>query len=390
MDEDDFLWKIALDAKENGVYETVKESPASVSDKFVIPEKNTFTMPLHPHIGQKRAPIIVKLYERRGHGVFDPVGLSIWEASYLLCVYLTTNYSPDELSNAHEIGAGMGLPTILLATLFKRLMKGCNLIATDHDLSVLETLNYTFTSFITPPHHIPVSQQNLQQPNILSSQQGITLTTRHLDWRDFHFHGNTIGTINNTFESYESTIIFGAALVYSTDVAEYLAATIVYLLEKTPCKEVAIVQIKDRVGFDDFMTRLSQVPNIVCNIEPIPEAIYEAAQQISLVNSEIVTTPSRFCSDDDCFECENEGGMININSTMHTEDVLIKKDIYFPPCVFLSSAWRNKALGNNEEDLDEGSSSEPILAHQSSPSRFHGLLTTPRESFCLLKISLAT
>jgi len=358
--QEDYLWQVALQ-------DFTETSNDSKNCDLTCRKHSYFPLATEGIGSSPQDFLTVSVYERRGRGVFDNVGLSVWEASYLLSAYLLARCTVDELARVHEIGAGVGLPTLLVANCFKKALKNGNcfvdnmdLIASDNDESVLDTICRSMEEF-TISHTCAVKSIDQEPPKELS------LTALKLDWTDISSQLNT-----HAFNQIcaKTTTCVGAALVYSTDVADSLANVCTYFLENTQCKQIVICQIIDRPGFSEFLSRLNQNPNLLCHLEQIPQEIYDAAQGICLVNSEVVTPLHHSKSD----MKEREGG--ESNSLLVDVDVLVKKEFAFPPSTILSPVWRHH-LG--------------VVSHNYSsplPHMSHNLIRTPKEAFCLLKVSL--
>jgi len=229
----------------------------------------------------------VSVFECRGNGVFDNVGLEIWEASYLLCSYLVTETDISRVESVLELGCGCGLPGLFIARLRALLTGGAPLAITfsDNDQGVLDSLTRTINSISAP-------------------LGDVELKVRLLDWDDFSKCDKP--PVLDTDDENDS-LLLGSALVYcGREQAISLANTLSSFIRKGRCKEVIIVQIKDRPGFKELLERLGNL-SISYTVESITDRVFDAAQCIR-VESELV---------DDC-------------DAAAQEDIIFRKTISFP------------------------------------------------------------
>ncbi len=115
--------------------------------------------------------LLVSVLEVKGCGVFDDVGGELWEASLLLSLHILKNVEFFQLVSVLELGAGVGLPSLLLIALRNNCPHDSgNIILTDYEAWILNCLEKS----INQSHRTRVP-----------SESGLTVMLRLLDWRIF-------------------------------------------------------------------------------------------------------------------------------------------------------------------------------------------------------------
>jgi len=156
-------------------------------------------------------------------GVFNVVGLEVWEAALLLCAYL--HKSPIQ-GRVLELGSGVGLPGFYLSTCKddedldedrqgNRAQGVSQVIATDYESQILSNLCRS------------ASYASLQIP----------LRVCKFDW-----------TFPTFSPHLECDVVIGAALVYAPEMGRTMA-NVIYDLLFSGAREVLIIQLRDRAGF---------------------------------------------------------------------------------------------------------------------------------------------
>lgn len=283
---DDFLWECALQNKNcrelNDLVPGYQEEIHQWDDLTIHKYKqNTFPIKfiIDSDLKSNLKPnLTIKVQEVVGNGVFDVIGGSLWEASYLLCAYIIRNIHLFQNQNILELGSGISFPSLMLIEIYRKFD------------------NFSFQS-IHMSDNDPIVLNNLM--NILSSLRSTSLTNTNngkkvsasihkIDWISFD-------ETSSLYQPYDKLcdidIIIGSALVYSP-YHSCLADTLYFFLCRG-CKEVIIIQIRDRPGFDKFLVKLETL-GIQYSIEEISDDIYHAANNF-ISNYTSSNTNSQSC-----------------------------------------------------------------------------------------------
>lgn len=258
----------------------------------------------------RTADILVRILEERGRGVWDAVGGEVWEASLLLSIWLRFHLfsilSRDPSQYVMELGCGVALPSLYISNyyannyediLFANSDTFLKFTLSDHDSCLLQNLASNIDSL-----------KDIKAFDINNNPQvSQCLEIAKLDW--------TIFGSSQSFEEYDALlppalnrhsfdIIYGSALCYAP-CHKCLAYLIRYEMEyrlkvvgsninksvyryylSGRCKEVIVIQIAEREGFQDLVQMLKEM-NIRYTLEEVPDIIYDQACQISVSNSSI-------------------------------------------------------------------------------------------------------
>jgi hypothetical protein len=131
MDQDDLFWNIEMDGQQhNG--DTTWLAPTADDDfhqrddsycrEYRLPALPPPPPPLLPPLagggGAGRATIDIGITPIRGDsGVLDIIGGELWEACFYLCAYILQHADLFVHSTVLELGAGLGLPGLLISQL---------------------------------------------------------------------------------------------------------------------------------------------------------------------------------------------------------------------------------------------------------------------------------
>ena len=225
--------------------------------------------------------IAISIREIRGFGVLDTVGGELWEASLLLFSHILLNYEEKNYLDARilEIGAGCGVPSLLLLELMKKHRKAHDKIyrsitMTDNDNDVINNLcNLLADSY---------QSQGANDNDIDNGDDKIIVEIGHLDWTSYQYNiddnnHETLDMINSHYTNDKFDIIFGSACIYAP-IHTNLADVIKYFLSGS-CREVVIIQIIDRPGFQSFLSRLTLL-SVKYTLEVISDDVYDLSQNI--------------------------------------------------------------------------------------------------------------
>lgn len=133
--------------------------------------------------------------------VEDSFGCYIWPSAIVLSSYILKNKSMFYQKNALELGSGVGLSGLVLASI------GANVILTDskHNMSVLDNLNYS----------------------VLLNNLNNNATVQSLDWGEFDQHETDLLSCKFDY-------IFGSDIFYDSKDFESILATVFYALKMNP------------------------------------------------------------------------------------------------------------------------------------------------------------
>jgi hypothetical protein len=219
--------------------------------------------------------IIVSIREIRGLGVMDNIGGEIWEASYLLFAYILLNYKEKNYLDSRilEIGCGCGVPSMALIELMKKHRnshKSRSITMTDNDNDVINNLR----NLLSDSYGVQSTNEN--------GDDKIVVEVGHLDWTSYQYriddnNNEVFDIMNSQYSNDKFDIIIGAACVYAP-IHSNLADVIKYFLSGD-CREVIIIQIGDRPGFQNLCQRL-QLLNVMYTVDVISQDIYDLSQMI--------------------------------------------------------------------------------------------------------------
>jgi hypothetical protein len=292
MADDDLFWQIAM-AHESGT-DTTWLVP---NDVELLPDDNGLE-PFHrvldadlyapPSAADDEIHSVYFQELLLEAGVMSKIGGEVWEASLLLCAYIFLHR--DRLFSAlpgsgclgdfraMELGSGIGLPGVLVASLLRHRCSKVNahVTLTDFDNSLLENLctNAILNGFKAVGETCGVA----------SSSSRITLSVDYLNWFDFKTAPSV--PIEALWKRDSVDIMFGSALVYSPSHSA-VADVIDFLLRPCDCnedlnvatrrREAIIIQIGDRAGMDYFQRRMTEV-GLSWAVGEVPEECYRLAK----------------------------------------------------------------------------------------------------------------
>ncbi len=269
MDEEtDFLWRCALFTDHSHRHELQDITP----DRNDSPTQffESVFDPLSLEIENNAKYNIVEtlevmVREIREYGVLDTIGGEVWEASIILSSYFLLY--PTKLNNFQtflELGCGVGLPSLVLCNmLLKNRCVKKHVIVSDNDARILNNMVNIVKAQFTTSHILLESSVNNIQFHVLP-----------IDWNDFRDENFDLKFLPSS----DSLFLYGAALCYSP--YHYVLADMINsLIKKHNLKEIIILQISDRVGFDKFLNRLHYF-GIAYNLESIPQECYDYAKYV--------------------------------------------------------------------------------------------------------------
>ena len=309
MDETDPFWKLALDSEISREVDHISprqfdeirlkslDAVSWISQDIAI-KRQTSNYPI--------SSIQVSVKEQRSQGVFDLIGGETWEAAYLLAAFILKYPAMFMKKTCLELGSGVGLPSLLLTALkVKDPQDSGSVILTDYEQLLLENLKSSVTT-----------QFEECQPD----DSAVSLRIAPLDW---------LSCAEEDLPSLTMVeLIMGSALVYQPDHAEVANVMLRYLT--AGCKEVLVIQMSSRPGFDVFLRKLHQL-GLSVNLEPIPDDIYELAQMISVLPQ---CSPDQHSS----LRVTTAGG----SSRVVTDTIVTERTFEFPSSMLRSV---NEALG---------------------------------------------
>ena len=211
----------------------------------------------------------------------DVIGGEVWEASFLLSAFVLLNpslFSPGQ--RVLELGAGVGLPSLLLLELRRRRRKRREgediqapgeLTLTDNDSVVLESL------------HISAVEEGGVEDSCKEKKGedgDVALSVRYFDWLE---PANIAPSLHD--------LVIGSALVYSPEHAVALSNTVSHLLlsPTSTVRGIIVIQIGDRPGFERLQRLLSSVSGVSFTAHAVSEEVYDLAQQ-SMVHTSAVSS----------------------------------------------------------------------------------------------------
>lgn len=270
MEDDDFLWACALILPRNESFDIdFHGTGLLLSETALNFSQSTYSC---QNKTSNDDALVVRVLEERGNGVIDTIGGEIWEAALLLCGLIMQEAS---LWTAHrhvvELGSGVGLPALLLAQLNARLQHmhpQQHVVLTDYNPKLLQNLDCAVRGQFTAS---PCPDRQPHCP--------LLVTIAQLDWSLFTADAPK-QSLTAALQADQVDLIFGSALCYEPSHAELLLQLIQYYLHGG-CREVVILQIADRAGFQSLISQLQALPHVVCRIEPIREAVYAYAGHIT-------------------------------------------------------------------------------------------------------------
>lgn len=247
-------------------FEYDTKSPQDVFEKLVRIKRETNI--------QLNNGINIEIREQRAEGVFDLIGGELWEASLLLSAYILLNPEHFLFNTCLELGTGVGLPSLLLATLKQHKLGS---IPSHDDVDIYMT---DYESILLDNLHEALLSQFKTAVGV-ETELTTTISLNHLDWIDRSNQLPGLGKVS---------VVYGSALIYSPDHASCADVIRRYLC--SGCEKVIIVQMSQRAGFSKFISNLSSDLALQVDTIPVPEAVYLTAQAISIKPKVKVTTKS--------------------------------------------------------------------------------------------------
>jgi predicted nicotinamide N-methyase len=385
MEDDDFLWECALLPSDVNSTQFLVPGLLDEPKNFLPNERllkcSTF-LPDRSGDDLKMETLSISVVEIRGNGVLDTIGGEIWEASLLLCAYILLHPQLFIHTSVLELGSGLGLPGFLLAELQ-------SLVFSEHEREVC--LSDNDPRCVENLMNLVQRRYGEESSNLIHSSNengeiGIRtqLSAIELDWSEYVKQSSLpIGVVNddaalglsdsqeNILSNQRFQVLMGSALCYSP-YHICLADTVRHFLDGD-CKEVVIVQIGDRAGFDLFLIRLASL-EVTYTIEEISSSIYETAQMIG--QSQCLTE-----------NCENDSSTLS-----HDEgEVRIEKKFFFPPDIVRAavSCCRARSLVNQISLpclIDETHLSGDAYLGLATSAISRNLIKTDKESFKLVRV----
>jgi hypothetical protein len=222
--------------------------------------------------------VTVRIRELCSEGCLnDVIGGEVWEASFLLSAFVLLNpslFSPGQ--RVLELGAGVGLPSLLLLELRRRkrregedIQAPGELTLTDNDSVVLGSL------------HTSAVEEGGVEDSCKEKKGGdgdVALSVRYFDWLE---PANIDPSLHD--------LVIGSALVYSPEHAVALSNTVSHLLlsPTSTVSGIIVIQIGDRPGFERLQRLLSSVSGVSFAAHAVSEEVYDLAQQSKVHTSTV-------------------------------------------------------------------------------------------------------
>lgn len=259
--------------------QTESSSDPKAWNSVVQRDSEVVFTPKSKHFQEEAKYVHVSICETRGEGVLDSIGGELWEAALLLCTELIAGIrtdNPHMLEGAAlELGSGVGLGGFFLLQMKLLSMRqgSGEVCLTDFDHQVLRNLSIVLKG--TRKRESDVSTESANVAEVLAS-------IHKLDWfdvQDSSLH-------EDLYDRFD--FVFGSALVYNNEMAIALAGICEKLLYTEQgdkkCKEILIVQIKDRPGIGKFMELLeAKKDKLHVEVKTVSEDVYDHA--LSIVSS---------------------------------------------------------------------------------------------------------
>lgn len=301
--DDDFLWQCVSLEGETPKFENKMENIDNTQAPALT---NSFIFnPIQNSDFREIIPLRIQIDEIRDDGVLSTTGSEVWEACLFLCAFIS--FFPEKFLGKRvlEVGCGVGLASFFLIELVKFAIhekyntSQTSIVFSDNDPNVLDNvlrmINNRYKGCISKI--IPGDSTNGK-----IDLGGIEIHTQYLDWEDFKSRGNistdilTCGVTRND----NIDILIGSALCYSVT-HTCLADVIKHYLDGI-CREVVIIQIKDRPGFQEFTDRLTEL-NLLYEQSDIYEELYT---RVLSIRCELSTQQLRSANNLDSIErkCE--------------------------------------------------------------------------------------
>ena len=277
----DIFWEICFNGKDG-----IKEEEHDSSLSLCLPPDNHNRRWTAKFLQENEITCteIVRIHELRSGSILSNVGLQTWEAALLLCAFLIKNEVKIVNDDIIEIGSGAGLCSMLTLHLKQRALTTSlclpdskfeknypgEICLTDNDPVVLANLCHVLE--VNPKVH-----SNAEG----GSCNGVSVSVEHFDW-------NTASD-NKYIQRFDSAI--GSALCYATGHTESLLSVIRSLLlvsanaatdvdSNNRLNEVIIVELKDRIGFQELLDLLRDEVRLNTVVQSVDEEMYCLAQKI--------------------------------------------------------------------------------------------------------------
>jgi hypothetical protein len=198
-------------------------------------------------------------------------------------------------SDVLELGAGVGLPSLLLADLKRRLVRGDvhmhvrahnRIVCTDFEYNILQNLSKTIErQFLVQgiDYDSHIEDTETIQP---AEGNAVHVNVEKLDWNEFSNCPTPVSEVSSR-EDHQNTcvqlvcevdVMIGAALCYAPSHVA-IADVIYHAMVHGQCREVLIIQIADRAGFDMLIRRLEAL-QLKYEVNAIDADTYAAAKSL--------------------------------------------------------------------------------------------------------------
>lgn len=167
-------------------------------------------------------PIVVRILEERGRGVWDAVGGEVWEASLLLSMWLRwelPSFHQHGVQHIMEVGCGVALPSLYLSQYRASLPTDVNsfdFTLTDHDSCLMKNL---YANLVDSPF---TESGSISESETISSavdeSVGHRIHIGKLDWTIFNesiSNDDYDALLPSTLNRYAFDILYGSALCYA-------------------------------------------------------------------------------------------------------------------------------------------------------------------------------
>lgn len=168
--------------------------------------------------------ITIHITPIRDTGVLDIIGGELWEACFYLCAYILQRPQFFCDRTVLELGAGLGLPGLLIAqlkTLFKMFSieydsdSAVDVCLTDNALELLDHLSATVAAMGGRE-----TETGIEETALKADESQVSVSVKHLDWQSYVDISDCDWTLKpmhpeELLSAAHWDVIIGSALVYS-------------------------------------------------------------------------------------------------------------------------------------------------------------------------------
>ena len=286
VDDDDEFWSVAMNGRD-AHYLSLQDNLDDYYDDATSCEiiERTITT-LAPGTSSDLRPLVLRLGQNNKDGCLSDVSGDLWDASLLLASFLYgTNEGQQLCYNACfgtdsaevdgggilELGSGLGLSGMAAAAAA---------VLHTKDVHEEQLTSRVVLTDLDDKNIMSLLSKNVQcNLSEIKDCGALSVTVQPCDW--FNVSNARVNADNNSQPRGPTgafNLIVGSALIYIPDHAVACAETVSHYLSESKSSQAVIIQLPDRVGFDQFLCRCREL-NLLVSSRAICEDIIRGVER---------------------------------------------------------------------------------------------------------------